>query len=942
MSDLSCADDLKFHVWSSSQKQQAGPASSTAAATAPTPGGRRTARKLFRSSRIHHKRKHGTSTAPPPCFLGGSGGSSEEVFESSLESIDSTNNSWRPSVASSGGAALSPNKLAFGYGPGNGGGGGGGGDADRRHLEKIASADSLLAMIRAGNAQLGQQSLPASTPSSPQLSDGGGGCATPLTTPDTPPTAFGSPAAVHQSIKVEVYDHPDSDSDHSPGTLSPSSGPNAGAGATATAAGAAAGGSSLMLEVPSGFLYGKCLSPIKELPSPLPTPATSPLLQRATSPDSQSTSSASSSATTSSRRSSFRRSYRKKKEEERQRELEKERLQQQQQEEEDGEDDGENDEDLDASHAMPIPFRRRYSYAGDGATVFRETSFVVPPLKRAQSTVTQQSVTSTRPPILPTITFTVHEEEPSEEEGDHQQERPAHNSEPDDSMHSGSNPKRVGKSRPMLHSTRSLRSPRKSKSVSESQLPTNIVIPQVLVSFDETPEASNDATSPNAVEKSLGDIHKSPGKSNNTSMKWRPPPINIPNSTFRNFFSSKNETKDTESKPKVEIELKEIATTPQKKAVTPEVTKEKPEEDVVVGEVTKELSEEVHVAASSETGGSSDSLKKLLVKQKEPIDEELDDDVDNDNDVLSPLIPKLGSPKFLLAPDSFDSTPRSRSQSVELPELRLKDSQSPPSPNSTSQCSKPTQPTHAAPMPARRGSRDERLALLLRQHQRRHDEAPAAWGGVRLGSPPMCREVPLAGKAQKMLLLRSALDQQNATTQMGAAMPQITVTAVGDHDDEDSSRPETEGEGVEKIKPLSRRRSSGSMHYLNPLNAATTCSSVQYLSPFAAIMPGTAAASCSSRTTSESNLSSSGYSSMTSPGEPMRPDVSDRHIVYAPTEVETASKERALSVGRPISWQISVSIVELSLVFLCCTTCSTKINTDRFLAVIRLKLKKFD
>ena len=78
----------------------------------------------------------------PSCYNGTSG--SEEVYESSLESIESSNN-----------LALKP-LSGLQFPPHNKGG-----------MNKVSSADSLLTMIR----NIAANKLSASTPSSPQLSE---------------------------------------------------------------------------------------------------------------------------------------------------------------------------------------------------------------------------------------------------------------------------------------------------------------------------------------------------------------------------------------------------------------------------------------------------------------------------------------------------------------------------------------------------------------------------------------------------------------------------------------------------------------------------------------------------------------------------------------------------------------------------------------------------
>ena len=146
------------------------------------------------------------------------------------------------------------------------------GQGQRNKMAKISSADSLLSMIR----NIASSKISISSPSSPQLSDNGdiasSGYPTPLSTPDTPNGSF---ISLHHATKdksktgsqimvsvlnplnpkksIEGQDKPSLDSQSS------SEGPP-----------------TITLEVPS-FNYGKCLSPIREMPSPLPTPCPSPL-----------------------------------------------------------------------------------------------------------------------------------------------------------------------------------------------------------------------------------------------------------------------------------------------------------------------------------------------------------------------------------------------------------------------------------------------------------------------------------------------------------------------------------------------------------------------------------------------------------------------------------------------------------------------------------------
>ena len=299
MSDLSsCTEDFKHNV-------------STHVPHSRT----RQGRKLFRSKRKHHsgqgqnqlsayynhsKRKLHNS--------GSVNGSSEDAAgcESSLESIESSSVlTLRPL------SALSPNTgQETGQDPDN--------PIASHHtqqqqqqltspklsnkLQKISSADSLFSMIK--NLAATSNKLNTSTPSSPQFSELDGmvssGFPTPLTTPDTPnankpimfsprakdhfkkrdslnlacgsgnPSPMSSPATSpirSSQIMVEVVDplNPKRDKEDDEGPV-----------VVTTSAG---GNPTITLEVPA-FQFGKCLSPIKELPSPMPTPIMSPLPYR--------------------------------------------------------------------------------------------------------------------------------------------------------------------------------------------------------------------------------------------------------------------------------------------------------------------------------------------------------------------------------------------------------------------------------------------------------------------------------------------------------------------------------------------------------------------------------------------------------------------------------------------------------------------------------------
>lgn len=160
MSDLSsCTEDFKHSV------------------SAHVP--RRTSRKLLRSSRISKRNQRAQQIAGG--YFGrtqplGNTSGSEDLYESSMESIESNNANCGLTLhplSALNSSASSANGVA----------------ANGKHkLHKISSADSIMSMIK----NLASNHLSTSTPSSPQLSDYGDGASsgfpTPLTTPDTPCT----------------------------------------------------------------------------------------------------------------------------------------------------------------------------------------------------------------------------------------------------------------------------------------------------------------------------------------------------------------------------------------------------------------------------------------------------------------------------------------------------------------------------------------------------------------------------------------------------------------------------------------------------------------------------------------------------------------------------------------------------------------------------------
>ena len=137
----------------------------------------------------------------------------------------------------------------------------------------------------------------------------------------------------------------------------------------------------------------------------------------------------------------------------------------------------------------------------------------------------------------------------------------------------------------------------------------------------------------------------------------------------------------------------------------------------------------------------------------------------------------------------------------------------------------------------------------------------ASWARIKLGSPPAKRtsetpSLPYSFRHLPHLSKKGSLDLPFG--------PAITITPMSEvESDADTS--------------------SGS---LNPVTSSGSTSGMNYLSPFTIIT------TCSSRATSESNLSSSGYSSMASPG-PSRSGSSNPLCISESEDTSTPTKSNA-------------------------------------------------
>ncbi len=878
LSDLSCAEDFKLNVSSSVH----------------VPNSRRS-RKLFRSGRLHSKRKSASaaasgsgSTAVQAFYqLANATSGSEDVYESSMESIESSTNSLHPKPL----AVIGSRQQA-------------------KQLHKISSADSLLSMIKTLKSSSPSKSLggspgahpeicrASSTPTSPQLSDEAGMflSSADMASSGDSPTRLTAPPSSPSQIKVEIHDHPSSDSSES--AHGPSSGGSGGG-----AGGSGGGSSSLTLDVP-GFPYGlQCLSPIKELPSPLPTPLPSPLPCRSVSPGCYSSSSSahgdgdstspgpSTSSATSARRSSFRSRFSRKKScpavnvnsaggSASGKSLSK------------SEDSNRLSCEL---HSQPTPIRRRRSVSGDGTTLFEETSFVVPAAPQQQQQPPSRPSKSDlrrRASLVPTITLTMHD------------------------------------------SSEDLSAKEKVKDPKDSQIPNHIVIPQLFVTEDSAQHrqsgfANESATSNHAPYNN----HVSPCRSSAPVNANHHPLSTVPG--IEDKLSSKNYPKDTSSKPSVEIELRESHPS------SP-------------SDPTARSSQPPSIEESREKTPTPPPLQgRISPTQKRPLFKQQEVRVEDEESLPQPppALPQQNQQQLLAAP--FDSTPRSRSQSVELPEFRVNyaaranpsspqpvivllpmeeaSSQETDSPNTSPQGEIAAQkPTHSPS----RGLGRRRVAYQLRRSsatattsaaspmgdldadangsEKRTDES--SWKGVRLGSPPMRRDLPPVAVAHGVYPMKpmlggdgtfalraaspQAFDKPNSLDLLAMA-PAITVTPMSEVESDSESPPAIRVCQASANVPAAP---GTGMHYLSPFTIITSAG------PSGGGGGGGGAAPSrgnGSRTTSESNLSSSGYSSMASPST-SRNGSSNPLCTSESEEVSTPTK---LSAGFFASNPVGVAAV---------------------------------
>ena len=394
---------------------------------------------------------------------------SEEVYESSMESIESSSS-----------FALKPlSALHFPL-------------QSQGQMSKVSSADSLLTMIR----NIAANKMSASTPSSPQLSETGdalsSGYPTPLSTPDTPHGSFLSLQAgravarekpkqgsqIHVSVLNPLSPKKGQDNDDPGGEQESSTEPP-----------------TITLEVPT-FNYGKCLSPIKELPTPLPTPCPSPLPtpqyschDKAVSMEefSEITESSLSFGSSVSRSSSLRRMTNKAK----------------------------SIPQLQKSHNISNEsyscdsgegtFDQQEQDICDVTSDYSEISIPIPSFRSSSSSSMDGSVSKSplgkSSPEIPVIMTSIY-----------------------DSSENLCKPIRT----PAKHDTQIRRG---RKLVKQGNIPPNIIIPQVSISFENTDDKAEDISPLSSNSSAAG----SPVISPSGKIKKRPPPLVIPDSNFFNF-----------------------------------------------------------------------------------------------------------------------------------------------------------------------------------------------------------------------------------------------------------------------------------------------------------------------------------------------------------------------------------------------------------------------
>ena len=747
LSDISCGDEFRQSVVS-------GTSSSSA----------RRNRKMYKPSRRTRPRRPSRGDSS---YHGTSG--SEEIFESSLESIESYNN-----------FQLKPLSLST---------------QQRTKINKISSADSLLSMIR----NLAASKLNTSTPSSPQLSENGdilsSGYPTPLSTPDTPSGSFLS--IHHLSGKSGSKEKSKAGSQIMVSVLSPLNGKKSGESPDRSQSDCqtvAEGPPTITLEVPS-FNYGKCLSPIREMPSPLPTPCPSPLppgLARPEDQDQSGLSECSSSlsfGSSVSRSSSLRKLINKSKTVPPSPASSQDKIEEKQKDGRGKKHSISNDSySLDSGEGTFEPG----DFCDGGISDFSEISIPIPSFRSSSSSDIDGSLSKSPLPnptsAIPIILMSLYDSSEN-------LCKPTNTAGPADS--GGTT--------------------RGKKLVKQRKIPANIVIPQVSISFEDDTKyqlSSNSSSNNSPVISPSGKVKK------------RPPPLIIPDSNFFNFQDDVQvqsapvtvETSREESKelppPKASSLDRNISLFKQKSVTEdpgpgPESVEATQPEDrrtarahfLGGARVVKPLERGAHVAAPD----SPDYLGNT--NQDRPGKDSQSGDTETETRHHTP--PVCVPPEVVVL--QMEDKTATKSSNMEMTEI----------------------------LSQREANKQERSKL------KDFKKNGKSWQSVQLGSPPLKKfesefgyKVGLErekGNDKKKMM---TFEQPQSLDGEGRA-PMIKITPMSDLESDSDS--------------------CGVPRHLHPV--------MDYLNPFCLQVPGsphqvTTVSSC----TSDSNLSSSGYSSISSPG----------------------------------------------------------------------------
>ena len=358
--------------------------------------------------------------------------------------------------------------------------------------------------------------------------------------------------------------------------------------------------------------------------------------------------------------------------------------------------------------------------------------------------------------------------------------------------------------------------------------PTEIVIPQVYITADgdQVNGMNNHSTSQTRTDRAQ------PCQLNSTQ-NGRPKAF------------SKNETKDTLSTPYAKIKLKETTSHNSETGPPPQNSAGR--------------------SGRQEAMGKSKSLgsprRGSLTRQEVVVVEEEHREEDQDEVKHLQHLPK-----------PFDSAPRSRSQSVELPEFRV-----------------------AQPHPkiVLVQSETPETAEKEKCHVARHPpKSPAcspnnkadgdSWVGIRLGSPPL-QKAPVSipsppksggifvrGASPLRVMAATVADpDKSSSLDLPCLPPTIMVTPISEVESDSEATTGTPGSSSSAAAAAAAAaiavQAGPQMHYLSPFthivdhrrsSASSTCSAV---STGGGGCGGGGSGGHGSRTTSESNLSSSGY-----------------------------------------------------------------------------------